>query len=193
MCLPAYQFSLLITVCHLPLCYSLSFCFPNHNLVPNHLERQLKVQKRESKGETKVAAKLSDQVEGGMGEHLSWHGHCFAKHEFQPRIAALGFWHKACLNVHLCAGLITCVIPRVAVPHELINSIFTDIAPANTNVRISERGDRKSGGSKFSCISPLPCLCVFNQPRCGAVELWDQFLVHMIKSVWKDGIEKYKM
>ena len=84
--------------------------------MPNHLERQLEVQKRESKGETKVAAKLSDQVEGGMGEH------------------------------HLCAGLITCVIPRVAVPHELINSIFTDIAPANTNVWISERGDRKSGG-----------------------------------------------
>ena len=72
-----------------------SRCFPNHNLMPNHLDWQFKVHEWEAKSETKVATKLGHQVERGMGKNLSWHRHCFANHDGQSRFWDLGFWNNA--------------------------------------------------------------------------------------------------
>ena len=133
LCIPPLHYVLIVT-----LKTHFSCCFPNHNLMPNHLDWQFKVHEWEAESETKVATKLSHQVERGMGKNLSWHRLCFAEHEGQSRFWDLGFWNKASLNVHFIAGFVAGVVWKVAILHVLFNNIFTDIVSTDLCVRVPE-------------------------------------------------------
>ena len=163
-----------------------SFCFPNHHLTPNHLDRQLQMHEREAESEPEVATELSHQAEGGVGNHLSGHWHRFAKYEDKSRLWDFGFWHKTGLDVHLCAGLVTGVISRIAILHVLINSIFTDVTSTDLCVWVPEV---KTTSIPWN-ISSLPFSCIFNEPRCGAIELGHQLLVHVCKPAWRDEVSE---
>ena len=59
---------------------------PSHQLLPNQPQWQLEVHEGEPKREPKVATKLGNQVEGGVGENVPGNCNGLAKHEHQSGI-----------------------------------------------------------------------------------------------------------